>query len=257
MASPPAIPATPATPAMEEEAGAPATNVGGVEKPTTEEIDVREPDIFENEEEYVGVNDEHIYVPPPPQPAWSAQPDENTPQSQSSQPTATGDGAPEAQIKVLPAEHNCASTKLQESKMTTQGWCVDRLNDWLKKNPQKGANDAKKKLEEDFEIKLKYSKAWFGMKLALKQIHGRVEPMTDRSQWPVVDLGFKVHPPRQKRGPRRPRVKRIRGCLEANRRRVRCKRCKAFGHFEKTCKLAEPAKEGDLNSNTTPRKRLH
>ena len=36
-----------------------------------------------------------------------------------------------------------------------------------------------------------------------------VAPMTDRSQWPVVNLGFKVHPPTQKRGPGRPRVQRI------------------------------------------------
>lgn len=79
------------------------------------------------------------------------------------------------QIKVLPFEHNCPTTKLKEGRMATQGWVADRLGDWLKKNPQKGAKDAKEKLEEQYEIKLKYSKVWAGMKLALENIHGTYE----------------------------------------------------------------------------------
>uniref|UniRef100_A0A0A9B029 Uncharacterized protein n=1 Tax=Arundo donax TaxID=35708 RepID=A0A0A9B029_ARUDO len=59
--------------------------------------------------------------------------------------------------------------------MATQGWVVDRLGDWLKKNPNKGPKAAKEKLEEDYQIRLKYSKAWSGMKLALNQIHGKYE----------------------------------------------------------------------------------
>lgn len=59
--------------------------------------------------------------------------------------------------------------------MATQGWVADNLGYWLKKNPEKGAKAAKEKLEEQYEIKLKYSKAWYGMKLALKQIHGSYE----------------------------------------------------------------------------------
>ncbi|KAK3157974.1 hypothetical protein QOZ80_2AG0131160 [Eleusine coracana subsp. coracana] len=35
---------------------------------------------------------------------------------------------------------------------------------------------------------------------------GMVPPMIDRTQWPVVDLGYKLYPPRQKRGAGRPRV---------------------------------------------------
>lgn len=77
------------------------------------------------------------------------------------------------QITVLPFEHKCASTKLREGKMATQGWVADRLGDWLKNNPKKGAKDARGKLQEQYEIKLKYSKAWSGMKLALEQIHGK------------------------------------------------------------------------------------
>jgi len=59
--------------------------------------------------------------------------------------------------------------------MATQGWCADRLADWLKKNPKKGASDCKEKLEGDYGIQLKYSKAWLGMKIALEQIHGKYE----------------------------------------------------------------------------------
>ena len=79
------------------------------------------------------------------------------------------------QIKVLPAQHNCPTTKLREEKMASQGWCADRLADWVKKNPNKGPTDAKDKLEGDYGIKLKYSKAWSGLQVALDQIHGSYE----------------------------------------------------------------------------------
>jgi hypothetical protein len=72
------------------------------------------------------------------------------------------------QIKQLGKEHNCSTTKLRVGKMATQGCCADRLADWLKKNPTKGPSDCKEKLESDFCIKLKYSKAWSGMKVALE-----------------------------------------------------------------------------------------
>ena len=49
---------------------------------------------------------------------------------------------------MLPFDHNCASTKLREGKMATQGWIADIIGDWVKKNPQKKAKDAKEKLEE-------------------------------------------------------------------------------------------------------------
>jgi len=52
----------------------------------------------------------------------------------------------DVQIKVLPAEHNCPTTKLVEGKMATQGWVADRLSDWVKKNPHKGTKEAKEKL---------------------------------------------------------------------------------------------------------------
>jgi len=49
------------------------------------------------------------------------------------------------------------------------------LADWLKKNPTKRASDCRDKLETDFGIKLKYSKAWSGMKIAMDKIHGKYE----------------------------------------------------------------------------------
>ena len=51
--------------------------------------------------------------------------------------------------------------------MASQSWVADRLTDWLKKNPSKGLKAAKEKVEEDYGIKLKYSKAYSGMQLAL------------------------------------------------------------------------------------------
>jgi len=76
---------------------------------------------------------------------------------------------------------------------------------------------------------------------------GRVEPMTDRSQWLEVNLGFKAYPPLLGRAPGRPKVQRQRGCLEknANKKKVRCKRCGGFGHFAKTCKLDMVGEDGE------------
>ncbi|CAO2187614.1 unnamed protein product, partial [Urochloa humidicola] len=85
---------------------------------------------------------------------------------------------------------------------------------------------------------------------------GRVEAMPDRVDWPQVDLGYKVYPPKQKRAPGRPRKLGIRGCLEANptKNRRRRSRCKGFGHFAKTCKLPEPDTSSDEEPET-PNKR--
>ena len=70
----------------------------------------------------------------------------------------------------------------------------------------------------------------------------RIEPLPDRTQWPVVELGFKVFPPLLGRGAGRPKVQRYKGCLEKNasEKVVRC-----TGHFEKTCKLAEIGEDGE------------
>jgi hypothetical protein len=74
-----------------------------------------------------------------------------------------------------------------------------------------------------------------------------VPPVPDRADRPEVELGYKLHPPLQKRTTDRPRVVRIRESMEerANKRKVKCRRCKGFGHFEKTCQLAEPTEYDD------------
>jgi len=76
---------------------------------------------------------------------------------------------------------------------------------------------------------------------------GRVEAMTDRSQWPEVDLGFKVYPPFLGRAPGRPKMQRRRGGLEknANKKKVQCSRCKGFGHFAKTSMLGMVGEDGE------------
>jgi len=75
----------------------------------------------------------------------------------------------------------------------------------------------------------------------------RVPPMPDRADCPKVELGHKLYPSRQRRAASRPRVVRIRGSMEqrANRNKVKCRRCNGFGHFEKTCKFAEPIEDDD------------
>jgi len=44
------------------------------------------------------------------------------------------------------------------------------------------------------------------------------------------------------------------GCLKKNpnKKKVRCKRCKGYGHFEKTCKLAEPEEDEAVETETEP-----
>ena len=83
---------------------------------------------------------------------------------------------------------------------------------------------------------------------------GRVEALPDRSQWLVVDLGFKVYPPLLGRSAGRPRKVRIRGCLEKNatKKKVRCRRCKEFGHFSKTYQMPVVGEDGET---ATPKKR--
>ena len=79
---------------------------------------------------------------------------------------------------------------------------------------------------------------------------GRVEAMPDISQWPQVDLGFKVYPPLLGRAPGRPKVQWQRGSLEkrVTKKKVKCRRCGGFGHFFKTCKLGMVGEDGE----TTP-----
>jgi hypothetical protein len=162
-------------------------------------------------------------------------------------------------VKVARSDHGFAEVTMVESDNSTQRHIVDLDNQncscrvWqVTGKPCKHAlawicsNRGK---IQDF-VHPYYSVQYFRAAYA-----GRIQPMTDRSQWPSVDLEFKVHPPRLRRGAGRPRVQRIRGCLEPGRKKVKCKRCNQFEHFEKTCKLAEPLCEDDMATEETPRKR--
>lgn len=63
-----------------------------------------------------------------------------------------------------------------------------------------------------------------------------VNPMVDKAQWPVVDPGFEMLPPKLERAAGRPRVKRIKAKGEPGKRGpYQCKRCFQFGHIEKRC----------------------
>jgi hypothetical protein len=99
-----------------------------------------------------------------------------------------------------------------------------------------------------------YVHPYYSVAMFRAAYEARVEPLPDRSQWPEVDLGFKVFPPVLGRPPGRPRVQRIRGCLEnnPNKKKVKCKRCGTFGHFAKTCKNPE---EGYDDQTAAPESR--
>ena len=109
--------------------------------------------------------------------------------------------------------------------MASQGWCADRLEGWLKKNPNKRAKDARDKLEGDYGTKLKYSKAWAGLKVAIEQIHGKYDEsfqllvnwkaqMEAASPGSIVELELE--------GTKKHRFKRIFFCLEAMCRWISC-----------------------------------
>jgi len=67
---------------------------------------------------------------------------------------------------------------------------------------------------------------------------GVIKPLPDKSQWPHVDLGFKVLPPLSKREVGRQRKNRYPSCLEDKGNKpkgkgawqVQCKNCFQFGH---------------------------
>jgi MULE transposase domain/SWIM zinc finger len=65
---------------------------------------------------------------------------------------------------------------------------------------------------------------------------GIISPMPDKLQWVNFDPGFKIYPPNMIRPPGRPKKQRIRGCLELTSKKQKCKRCKQFGHQQRTCK---------------------
>ena len=71
-----------------------------------------------------------------------------------------------------------------------------------------------------------------------------VPTMTDKKQWPVVDVGFKLHPPVLKKAAGRPRTQRIKSAFESiSKRRHKCPECKELGHLLKTCPKIHPERK--------------
>ncbi|KAG6417538.1 hypothetical protein SASPL_119721 [Salvia splendens] len=68
-----------------------------------------------------------------------------------------------------------------------------------------------------------YLHPYFSVSLFRLAYAGIISPFPDKSQWPSMNLGFKVLPPLHKRAPGRPRKNRIPGCLEGNGNKSRTK----------------------------------
>jgi hypothetical protein len=62
-------------------------------------------------------------------------------------------------------------------------------------------------------------------------------PMTSKDIWPRVDLGYKIHKPKLRRKPRRPRKSRFKAYDEvsSSKKRRLCSECHEPGHLAKTC----------------------
>ncbi|CAA0842511.1 Unknown protein [Striga hermonthica] len=73
---------------------------------------------------------------------------------------------------------------------------------------------------------------------------GSIPHMTDKSQWPQVDMGFKLLPPPLKRKSGRQRKNRFKASHEPGaKKQQRCNKCGEFGHRETgNCPLNEPKK---------------
>ncbi|CAO2038750.1 unnamed protein product [Urochloa humidicola] len=82
-----------------------------------------------------------------------------------------------------------------------------------------------------------YVDDYYSVERFQKAYEGAVMPMTDRNQWPKVDLGFKLWPPRLKRAAGRSRSRRIKGVEEGGKLtgQKKCRRCGQLGHMMKTC----------------------
>ena len=69
-------------------------------------------------------------------------------------------------------------------------------------------------------------------------------PLGDKEQWPQVDMGFQVLPPKLGRSAGRPRVTRIKSSGDTGTKSNQCGRCKGFDHYKSKCKEPE-WQEGD------------
>jgi len=78
---------------------------------------------------------------------------------------------------------------------------------------------------------------YFSVERLRKAYVGTFIPMTSKDPWPRVDLGYKIHKPKLRRKPRRPRKSRFKAYDEvnSNKKRRLCSECHEPGHLAKTC----------------------
>ena len=82
-----------------------------------------------------------------------------------------------------------------------------------------------------------------------------VNPLDDKSQWPLVNPGFDMRPPKLEMVAGRPKKRRIKSSAEPGKRGpYQCKRCFQFGNIERTCDQPQ-AEPGDVLSPPTKRNR--
>jgi hypothetical protein len=81
-----------------------------------------------------------------------------------------------------------------------------------------------------------YVDSYYSVAMFKKAYENVVRPMTDRNQWPKVQMCFKLWPPRFKRVAGCPRNRRIKSSEEGSKkkRQMQCKRCGQFGLYNET-----------------------
>jgi hypothetical protein len=83
---------------------------------------------------------------------------------------------------------------------------------------------------------------------------GVLVPIRGRSQWPKVNPGFDMIPPKLTKSAGRPRTRRIKNYTEGGTgRKHKCKRCGAIGHLLKTCTEREIESDADRDATPSPR----
>uniref|UniRef100_A0A0A9A4E2 Uncharacterized protein n=1 Tax=Arundo donax TaxID=35708 RepID=A0A0A9A4E2_ARUDO len=83
-----------------------------------------------------------------------------------------------------------------------------------------------------------------------------VNPMGDKSQWPTLDPGFEMRPPKLERPGGRPMKKSIKSSGEPGKRGpYQCQRCFQYGHIEKGCTYPQIEPDEDLPEPPPTRKK--
>lgn len=86
---------------------------------------------------------------------------------------------------------------------------------------------------------------------------GVLVPIRGRSQWPKVNPGFDMIPPKLTRSAGCPRTRRIKNYTEGGTgRKHKCKRCGALAHLLKTCTEQEIESDADRDATPSPRKKI-